>query len=132
MKHLCLHLRPRFFPLLESNFHKKCLLNWWGRTKQLYVLLALEKCNFATSFDLWMSKNVHNIFALMINFLGTNWQLKNVTFGLFEAIDIFGKILVKNLIKSIIYIYIYIYNFKKMIIVYVKDKGFNSNTMINV
>jgi hypothetical protein len=74
------------------------------RIKQLYVLLALEKCNSTTSFNLWMSKNVHNIFALVINFLGTNWNLKHVTFGLFEAIDIFGKTLAKNLIKSIKYI----------------------------
>ncbi len=94
-------------------------------TKQLYVLLALGKCNYATSFDLWMSKSVHNIFALVINVLGTNWQLKHVTFGFFEAIDIFGKTLAKNLITQL-----NVYNLKKMIIVYVKDKGSNINTMI--
>ncbi len=44
------------------------------KTRQLYVLLALAKCHSAiTSFDLWMSKDGHDIFALMINFLGVDW-----------------------------------------------------------
>jgi hypothetical protein len=34
-------------------------------------LLALIKCHSATTnFDLWMSKAGHDIFALVINFLG--------------------------------------------------------------
>jgi hypothetical protein len=42
--------------------------------KQLYVLLTLVKCNYVTvNFDLWTSKGAHNIFGLMISFLGTNW-----------------------------------------------------------
>jgi hypothetical protein len=40
------------------------------KTKLLYVLLVLIKFNFVTSFDLWMSKGVHDIFAIVINFLG--------------------------------------------------------------
>jgi hypothetical protein len=40
------------------------------KTKLLYVLLVLTKFNFVTSFDLWMSKGVHDIFAIVINFLG--------------------------------------------------------------
>jgi hypothetical protein len=59
--------------------------------------------------------------------LGTNWNLKHVTFGLFEAIDIFGKTLAKTWLSQL-----NIYNLKKMIIVYVKDKGSNLNTMIDV
>jgi hypothetical protein len=35
----------------------------------------------------------------VINFLEVDWQLKHVTFGLFEAIDILGNILAKNLIE---------------------------------
>jgi hypothetical protein len=59
------------------------------KTKQLYVLPNLVECNsIIMSFDLWMSKGVHNIFALVIKFLGANWQAKHVTLGLFEAIDI--------------------------------------------
>ncbi len=51
------------------------------KTKQSYVLLVLEKINFATSFDLWMSKGVHDIFAIVINFLRVDWQPKHVIVG---------------------------------------------------
>jgi hypothetical protein len=45
--------------------------------KQIYVLPKLIDCIFATtSFDLWMSKGAHDIFALIINILGSNWQPK--------------------------------------------------------
>ncbi len=37
--------------------------------KQLYVLPTLIECHYATiSFDLWMSKVKHDIFALINNF----------------------------------------------------------------
>jgi hypothetical protein len=43
--------------------------NKWKKTKQLYVLPTLVECHFATtSFDLWMSKVGHDIFALVIHF----------------------------------------------------------------
>jgi hypothetical protein len=41
------------------------------KNKHLYVLLTLVECNFATmSFDFWISKGAHEMFAPMINFLG--------------------------------------------------------------
>jgi hypothetical protein len=43
------------------------------KTKQLYILQCLTKCFYATtSFDLWMSKGAYDIFALVINVLGTD------------------------------------------------------------
>jgi hypothetical protein len=40
------------------------------KTKQLYVLSTLVECHFpTTSFDLWMLKSGHDIFALVIKFL---------------------------------------------------------------
>jgi hypothetical protein len=48
------------------------------KTKQKYVLPKLKKLYFAiTSFDLWMSKGTHDVFALMISFFGViDWQPK--------------------------------------------------------
>ncbi len=44
------------------------------KTKQLYVLPTLVECHsVTTSFDLWMSKVGHDIFALVINFLRDDW-----------------------------------------------------------
>jgi hypothetical protein len=35
------------------------------------VIPKLKKCYFATpSFDLWMSNEAHDVFALVMNFLG--------------------------------------------------------------
>ncbi len=55
--------------------------------KQLYVLLALvDYCYYVTtSFDLWMSKWAYDIYALVINFLGFDWQPKHIAIGLFQA-----------------------------------------------
>ncbi len=54
------------------------------KTKELYVLTILIKCHFpTTSFDLWMSKARHDIFALVINFLRDDWQPKHINLGVF-------------------------------------------------
>jgi len=54
------------------------------KTKQVgYVLPTLTKCHSTTSsYDLWMSKAEHDAFALVINFLGVDWQPKHITLGL--------------------------------------------------
>jgi hypothetical protein len=44
------------------------------KTNKLYVVLALAKCHSATtSFDLWMSKEAYDVFALVIHFLSNDW-----------------------------------------------------------
>jgi hypothetical protein len=49
------------------------------------VKLALLNCILATfTFDLWMSKGVHDIFTIVINFRSNDWETKHVTNGLFE------------------------------------------------
>ncbi len=49
------------------------------------VKLSLPNCMLTTfTFDLWMSKRVHDIFAIVINFLLNDWKAKHVTIGLFE------------------------------------------------
>jgi hypothetical protein len=93
------------------------------KTKQVCVLPKLIDCMFTTSsFDLWMSKGVHDIFALIIKKLGFDWQPKQVTIGFFEAIETIEQTLV--LTKSFNQ-----YGLRNKIIAYVKDKGSNLNTM---
>ncbi len=77
-----------------------------------------------TSFDLWMSKGAHDIFGLVINFLGFDWQPKHVTIGLFEAIKTNGQALANNLTKLFDQ-----YGLRNKIIAYVKDEGSNLNIM---
>jgi len=71
-----------------------------------------------------MSKGVHDIFALMINFLGINWQSKHFTLGFFEITNTSQKTLAKNLIELL-----KIYNLDKKILLTVKMRD-NFNTMI--
>jgi hypothetical protein len=53
---------------MKQKFHE-LLPELVEKTKQLYVLLASIGCHIAiASFDLWMSKGRHDIFALVINF----------------------------------------------------------------
>ncbi len=57
--------------------------------KQVYVLpKIIDYISTIASFDVWMSKGAHDIFALVIKKLGSDQQLKQVTIGLFEAIKI--------------------------------------------
>jgi hypothetical protein len=44
-------------------------------------------------------EGTHDMFAFLISFLGANWQLKDVTLGLFEVVNISWKTLAKYLIK---------------------------------
>ncbi len=61
-------------------------------------LLSDYNCVIA-NFDLWMSKGAHDVFVLIMNFLGFDWKPKHVTFGLFEAIETTGQTLARNLIE---------------------------------
>jgi hypothetical protein len=62
------------------------LLDLVKKTKQACVLLILAKCVFVTrSFDLWMSKGAHDVFALVLNFLEKDWMPKHITISLFQT-----------------------------------------------
>jgi hypothetical protein len=71
-------------------------------TKQVYVLPKLGDCISTTNFDLWMSKGAHDIFVFVINFLGFDWEFKQVIIGLFETTKTIGQTLATNLIELII------------------------------
>ncbi len=68
--------------------------------KQKYVLPTLKQCYFATTtFDLWMSKGTHDVFALVINFLNEKWQPQHMTIRLFEANETTRQAMARNLIE---------------------------------
>ncbi len=49
--------------------------------KDVYVLPKLGDYILAKSFDLWMSKDTHDIFACVITFLGSNYEPKQMILG---------------------------------------------------
>ncbi len=74
LKHLVLCLCPKLNFLSKRQFSQKILLGLIEKTNQQYVLITLGNCFFTTtSFDLWMCKGAYDVFALMINFLGSDW-----------------------------------------------------------
>jgi len=80
------------FPL-KKFFSQKALVNLVEKTKQEHMLPKLKQCYFATfSFDLWMSKGAHDVFAVVISFLNERWHPQHIIIGLFEANEIIGVI----------------------------------------
>jgi len=123
LKRFNLHLCLRVVLSSRKQFSKEILLKL-EKIKQLYVLPALANCySIITSFALWMSKRAYDIFVLVINFLGTDWQPKHIAIGLFEAFDTSEHALTKDLTKLL-----NTYDLRKNHYL-CKDEGFNLNTM---
>jgi hypothetical protein len=93
--------------------------------KYIYVLPKLINYIFTTSFDLWIFKGIHDIFAIVINFLGFDWYPKHVTIGLFEITETTCQTLANNLRELFDQ-----YGLKKNIVLYVKTGVLNLNAMI--
>jgi len=57
----------------------------------MYVQPTLANYLSATcTFDPWMLKGMHDIFAVVVSFISNNWEAKHVIIGLFEMIDTCG------------------------------------------
>ncbi len=55
---------------------------------KLHVLSTLKRCiTIITWFDLWKSMFGFNTFALVINFINSNWVPCHVIMGLFKVVD---------------------------------------------
>lgn len=70
-----------------------------------------------------MYKGTHDVFTLVIIFLGFDLRPKHVTLSLFEATNTTRHALARNLIDLL-----NVYGLKNKIISYVKDEGSNLNT----
>jgi hypothetical protein len=72
LKCLTMHLCPKLNFPSKRQFSQEILLMLVEKTSQMYVLPILLECHFATmSFDLCMFKRTYDVFALVINFLGS-------------------------------------------------------------
>jgi hypothetical protein len=73
-----------------------------------------------------MFKGAHDVFALVIIFLGSNWKLKQVASDLFEIVKTTRQMLAKNLIDLLD-----AYDLQNKVITYLKDEGSNLNSLTN-
>jgi len=86
LKHLVLQLCLLVQFPSRKLFSNIILLELIQKTKETYVLPLLNDYScVATNFDWWMSKGAHDVFVLVINFLGFDWKPKHVILGLFKA-----------------------------------------------
>jgi hypothetical protein len=61
--------------LLQKLFSHTILPKLVEKTKETYVLPLLNDCYCViANFDLWMSKGAHDVFVLVIKFLGSDWN----------------------------------------------------------
>ncbi len=67
-----------------------------------------------------MSKGVHAVFFVIINFLSNKWEAKHVIIELFEMFDINGAIMAPKLQQLLDK-----FSLTHKILVYVKDQGSN-------
>ncbi len=86
-----------------------------------YVHPTLVNCILAIyTFDLWMSKGVHDVFVIVVNFLSSKWEAKHVIIKLFEVFNINGVNMVPRFQQLLDKFF-----FPQMILPYVNDENFN-------
>ncbi len=74
LKRLVMHLCPRVMFPSRKTFSQEIFVNLVENTKEEHVLPKLKQCySTIASFDLWMSKGAHDVFALVISILNEKW-----------------------------------------------------------
>jgi hypothetical protein len=126
MQRLALRLDPKMVFLSQKTLSKEILLAMVTRYLNLRVQLLPNFTPTTTiTFDLWMSRGQHDTFAFVVNFLSSYWKSHHVTIGLFEANDITGQELAKQL-KAMLEKFGPI----SKVLCYVKNEGTNLASMI--
>jgi preprotein translocase subunit SecB len=92
----------RLCPQVVFPSKKKCvddvLSGLVEKTMLTYVHLALaDYISTTCTFDLWISKGVHDVFIIVINFLSSKWEAKHIIIGLFEVSNISGATMAPRL-----------------------------------
>jgi hypothetical protein len=65
----------------------RCVAPFGGEDKRRTCFAKTCRMLFHNKFFyLWTSKGTHDIFVLIINFLGVDWQPKYIIIGLIEAL----------------------------------------------
>jgi hypothetical protein len=76
-----------------------------------------------TTFDLWMSHEGFDTFALVVNYIHNNWELCNITISIFKVHETLGTTMVLQVKDLFAH-----FDLCEKIITYVKDEGVNLNT----
>ncbi len=89
--------------------------------------VLVDCITYTATFDLWMSQNNNDTFALVISFISASWQPCHVTIGLFTIKSTMGTTMVEqmnDLLGS--------FGLLNKVITFVKDKGVNLCMMTTI
>ncbi len=118
-------MSPSSFPS-QSSLVEVVLPAMVKRTLDQHVLPNLKIATIVSvSFNLWMSHNGVDTFALVINFLNEAWASMHVIVGLFEVHETFKQSMAIKL-----YTLLKKYGLLHRIIAFVKDEGNNLTPMV--
>jgi hypothetical protein len=77
-----------------------------NKTMERHALHALIKfILMTTAFDLWMSHERFDTFALVMNYIYNNWELCHITINIFKVHETLGTTMVLQL-KDLLFILI--------------------------
>jgi hypothetical protein len=97
------------------------------KTMLTYVHPTLANCiSTICTFGLWMSKGVHDVFAIVVNFLSSKWEGKHVTIRLIEMSNTSGATMAPSLQQLSDQFFL-----TQKILAYVKDEGSNLQTYVS-
>ncbi len=95
-----------------------------NKTMERHALCAFIKVILmTTTFDLWMSHEGFDTFALVVNYIHNNWELCNITISIFKVHETLGTTMVLQVKDLFAH-----FDLCEKIITYVKDEGVNLNT----
>jgi hypothetical protein len=121
-------LCPKVVFINEKVFVDDVFFKLAEKTMLTYVHPTFAYCISATcTFDLWMSKDAHDVFIVGVNFLSNNWEAKHITIKLFEVSNFSGVAMVRRLQQLLDK-----FSLTQKILAYVKDEGSNLQTYANV
>jgi hypothetical protein len=84
------------FSLPKKFSVKKCYQTWLKRQNKHVLSVLVECVSTIASFNLWLFKGAHDVFALVVKFLGNDWMPKHITIGLLKASKTSRQALEKN------------------------------------
>ncbi len=95
-----------------------------NKTMEHHALHALIKVILmTTTFDLWMSHEGFDTFALVVNYIHNKWELCHITINIFKVQETLGTTMVLQLKDLFAH-----FDLCGKIITYVKDDDVNFNT----
>jgi hypothetical protein len=87
-------LIPRLFFLFKLHYLKRPFLPW-----QLVSWICMCNLNLMPTYIVWLciNRGQHDTFVIVIHFIFVDWKFQDVIIGLFQAIDIIGHGLAREL-----------------------------------